>query len=290
PTVSGRTGYLAPVDALAMLRSEEAPLPLDTANLRAILATQVVEQTRAPATLFVGPAGSGKTWHLKNYHPHQRVERRIYVDLSQPQRQALVQLVEAAGAVAPPRVTIPQLAEMSALALQSTPTLLLLDNVDRATEKAIATIDPLIDAVAECALAAKTPKTPAEQRKLAPLVARVAQQEIKPLGRAEALSLARNHLPDQIVDPQATERRILELGKGHPGTIVDLATRTQRGTLEEVRHYASNQVAPINLGWILLFPIFFLLLLWRADGYLIAALSMLAIMVLRRLLFRQLLR
>lgn len=290
PTTSGRTGYLTPAQALALIRSADAPLPLDLAHLRAILGTQVVEPTRAPATLYLGPAGSGKTWQLENHRPRQQAERRIYVDLSQPHRQALVQLVEAAGAVAPPRVTIPQLAAMSALALQSAPTLLLLDNVDRATEKAIATIDPLIDAVAECALAAKTPRTPAEERKLAPLVARVAKCEIQPLERSEALALARKHLPDVVVDAQATERRILELGKGHPATIVDLATRTQRGTLEEVRHYESTQIAPINVGWLLIFPLFFLLLLWRADGYMIAALSMLAIMVLRRLLFRQLLR
>lgn len=290
PTQSGRTGDLSPEAALAMIGSGEAPLPLEIIHLRAILGTQEVEQTRAPATLYVGMPGSGKTWHLENHHARQRVARRIYVDLSQPQRQALVQLVEAAGAAVPTRVTIPQLAEISALALQAAPTLLLLDNVDRATEKAIKTIEPLIDAVTECALATKTPQTPAEQRKVAPLVARVARHEIKPLGRAEALALARAHLPEEVADPQATERRILELGKGHPGTIVDLATRTQRGTLEEVRHYASNQVEPINLGWVLIFPLFFLLLLWQADGYIIAAFSMLAIMILRRIFMRQLMR
>ncbi|MCB0127206.1 MAG: hypothetical protein KDE58_33320 [Caldilineaceae bacterium] len=290
PTTSGRTGYLTPDEALVQIGSGEAPLSLEIDNLGAILGTQGVTQTRAPATLYVGAAGSGKTWHLEHHRPRQKVARQIYVDLSQPQRQALVQLIEAAGAAAPPHATIPQLAAMSALALQSVPTLLLLDNVDRATEKAIKTIEPLIEAVSECALAAKTAQRPAEQRKLAPLVSRVAKCEIKPLERSDALSLVRKHLPDRVVDPQATERRILELGKGHPATIVDLATRTQRGTLEEVRNYESTQITPINLGWMLIFPLFFLLLLWRADGYMIAALSMLAIMVLRRLLFRQLMR
>lgn len=90
---------------------------------------------------------------------------------------------------------------------------------------------------------------------------------MKPLSRPQALALVRQHLPDNVADPQATERRILELGQGHPATLVDLARRTQRGTLDEVREYQSTQNSPINLGWLLVFPLFILLLMWRADGY-----------------------
>ena len=70
----------------------------------------------------------------------------------------------------------------------------------------------------------------------------------------------------------ATENRILKLAQGHPKTIVQLATQTQRGSLEEVRHYEAPVThSPLNIGWIALLPILLLLLLWRADGYMATA-------------------
>ena len=197
-------------------------------------------------------------------------------------------MIESAGAVPPQRTPIPQLVEIAALAVQSEPTLLLLDNLDRASAGMIPTVERLIAAADEVALAATTPQKPAEQRKLQPLVSRVKTCEIKPLCRAAALTLVRKHLPPDVADPQATERRILELGQGHPATLVDLARRTQRGTLAEVREYESTQNQPINLGWLMVFPLFILLLMWRADGYFLAACGMVAFFILRRLAWQQL--
>jgi hypothetical protein len=212
------------------------------------------------------------------------------VELAQPHRQAITQVIESAGAVAPQRTPILQLVEIAALALQAEPTLLLLDNLDQASDGMIPTVERLIEAAAEVALAATTPQKPAAQRKLQPLVSRVKLCEIKPLGRAEALALVRQHLPADVADPKATERRILELGQGHPATLVDLARRTQRGTLDEVRDYQSTQNPPINLGWLLIFPLFIGLLMWRADGYFLAACGMVAFFILRRLVWMQLMK
>jgi hypothetical protein len=266
------------------------PLPLTADHLADMLGCIAVQTTRAPATLYVGAPGSGKTWHLSHHQPQRCVTRRIPVDLAQPHRQAITQVIESAGAVAPQRIPIPQLVEIAALALQAEPTLLLLDNLDQASDSMIPTVEQLIEAAAEVALAATTPQKPAAQRKLQPLVSRVKLCEIKPLGRAEALALVRQHLPIDIADPKATERRILELGQGHPATLVDLARRTQRGTLDEVREYQSTQNQPINLGWLLIFPLFIGLLMWRADGYFLAACGMVAFFILRRLVWMQLMK
>jgi hypothetical protein len=288
PTLSGRTGDITPVAALAIIQQGTPPLPLTTAHLAEMLGCIAVQTTRAPATLYLGAPGSGKTWQLHHHTPQHTLARRIYVDLAQPHRQAVVSLIEAAGAVAPQRTPIPQLVEIAALALQAQSTLLLLDNLHQASEGLIPTVERLIEAAAEVALAATPPQKAAEQRKLQPLVSRVKSCELKPLSRAEALGLVRQHLPATLADPQATERRILELGQGHPATLVDLARRTQRGTLDEVRDYQSAQNQPINLGWLLVFPLFILLLMWRADGYFLAACGMVAFFILRRLAWQQL--
>jgi hypothetical protein len=285
---SGRTGHITPAGALAMIQLNIKPSPLATAHLTEILGSIAVETTRAPATLYLGEPGSGKTWHLHHHKSQRAATRRIYLDLAQPHRQLLTTLIEAAGAAAPVRTPIPQLVEIAALALQSAPTLLLLDNLHEATDGMLPTVERLIAAADEVALATNQPQKAAEQRKIQPLLSRVKLHEIKPLGRSESLALLRQHLPTVVVDQPATERRIMELGQGHPSTLVDLATRTQRGTLEEVRQYQSPQNQPIHLGWLMIFPLFIGLLWWRADGYFLAACGMVAFFIVRRLAWQQL--
>jgi hypothetical protein len=287
-TQSGRTGQITPEGALALIQLGIKPLPLIVENLAEILGNLAVQPTRAPATLYVGEPGSGKTWHLQQHKPTATVFRRICVDLAQPHRQAIASLIEAAGAAAPVRTPIPQLVEIAALAIQSTPTLLLLDNLDKASDGMLPTVDRLIEAAAEVALAARKPEKAAEQRKIEPFVSRVNLHEIKPLSRSEALALVRQHLPANVADPVATERRILELGQGHPASLVDLARRTQRGTLQEIRQYQSPQTQPINIGWLLVLPLFLVFLYYRADGYFLAACGMVAFFILRRLAWEQL--
>ena len=67
PTVSGRTGYITPEKVLTTLQPSEPPLPLTTTNLADILGCIAVQPTRAPATLYLGEAGSGKSWQLAHH-------------------------------------------------------------------------------------------------------------------------------------------------------------------------------------------------------------------------------
>ncbi|MCB0109970.1 MAG: hypothetical protein KDE53_28810 [Caldilineaceae bacterium] len=280
--ISGRTTYITPTDALARLASDQPPLPLELEHLPCILGAQPVQPGRAPVTIYLGEPGSGKTWRLAQ-HPRRR-PRTIEVDLSQPHKQALTQLIEAAGAVVPARCAIPDMVEIAALALQAAETLLLLDNLHAATAKMIPTVERLIQAAGEVAMTANTPHTPAEHTKIDPFVSRGSVVQIQTLSKTQAIQLAAEHLPEEIVDPVATQRRIWDLSKGHPATVVNLATQTQRGSLEEIRHYqAPQQNEVIGIGPFALIALLFVLLLWRADGYVMTAALMMAIIFVRRL-------
>ena len=282
---SGRTTYITPEEALELIDSDSQPLPLDVDFLPRILGAQPVVPSRAPVTFYLGESGSGKTWHLAQHT--RRCKRTISIDLAQPHKQALTELIEAAGAVVPPRCSIPDMVEIAALALQAEETLLILDNLHAATVKMIPTVERLIQAAGEVAISANRPHTPAEHRKIDPFISRGASIEIQPLKRTEAIALARTHLPDHVEDTIATERRIWDLSKGHAATVVNLATQTQRGSLEEIRTYqAPQQNQVINIGPVVLLALLFLLLLWRADGYTMTAALMLALLIVRRLALR----
>lgn len=282
---SGRTTYITPEEALSAIEEGEEPLPLEVDLLPSILGAQPVEPGRAPVTIYLGEPGSGKTWHLEQ-HP-QRRKRTISIDLMQPHKQALTELIEAAGAVVPPRCGIPDMVEIAALALQAEDTLLLLDNLQAATAKMVPTVERLIQAAGEVAISANIPHTPAQHRKVDPFISRGTLVEIQPLTRDQAVDLAREHLPDQVEDTVATERRIWDLSKGHASTVVNLATQTQRGSLEEVRNYQAPQQNEVtNVGPVVLIALLFLLLLWRADGYTMTAALMMALLVVRRLAMR----
>jgi len=284
PTISGRTRNMTPTEALAP--TPGPGLPLAPAHLPQILGTQPPANHRAQVTLYLGEPGSGRTWHLHQHKPQTRL-RTVCADVHQPHKQVLTEVIEKCGTQAPPRTPIPDLLNMACLALKSEPTLLLLDNIDRATDRTLVSIVRLLEAPAECAMSSKRPETAGEHRRIDPLVPRAKVVEILPLERSTALALARQHLPIDIQQPAAVERRILELANGHPATIVRLATQTTSGTLAELRHYqAPAQQKTFNIGWILLMAMLFAIMFYQYNGYLVAAVTTIAIIVLRRLLIR----
>lgn len=283
-TSSGRTKLLTPHQARAIIAGDSQPLPFIPCHLPAILGAQPVLPGRATVTLYLGEAGSGRTWHLQ-HHP-RRQTRTIYVDLNQPHKQALSQIILQAGAALPHRCTMVDLVEIASLAVQAESTLLLLDNLDQASVKMIPDVHRLIQAAGEVALAAAAARTAVEHRKIDSFLARAKIVEIRPLSRSAALDLIHLHLPAAVADPLATQRRILELAQGHPATIVRLATQTERGNLAEVREYQAGRQETVSLGWLLVVPALFLLLLWRTDGYMVAAAAILGIMILRRVALR----
>lgn len=291
PTRSGRVAFITAEAARALL---DRPLPVDAppfdvAHLPQVLGSRPVEPTRAPATLYLGPPGSGKTYALRQ-HPNGSTGRHLYADLLHSHRAVLVSLLEQAGAVVPPKATIPELCELAALAIQAEPTLLLLDNLDQASLKTQQSIKRLMAAAAAVALAAAEPGTPAQRRKVEPFYPRCEVRRLKGLSRLEGRKLLWRVVDRQTVKhPQAVERKVLDEAGGRPGVIVDLARRVQRGDERELRSM-STPAPRINIAWIgLVLVIAFLMVgRWRADSYVVAGLLFALALALRPLLYRSL--
>ena len=292
PTTSGRVAYLTAEESKGLLdQSLTEDVSLSPAYVPHLLGVQPVEPTRAPATLYLGLRGSGKT-HALHHHPNQHNYRQLYVNFAQPHRAAIVSLIESAGAMAPTRSPIPDLAEIAALAIHAEPTLLLLDNLDQASPKALSSIQRLIAAAEAVALAATMPDTPEQRRKIDLFLSRCEVQEMKPLRTAEAQTLLWQNLDREAVrKPEVVERRILDEAGGNPKTIVDLARRVRRGDARELRTVYSP--APkINLSWLVLVAVisFAMIARWQVDSYTVAGILFAVALLLRPLLYRSLRR
>ena len=287
-TSSGRVSYITPAAARAALTT-----PLTTAApftpdiVPDLLGRIAVEPTRAPTTLYLGEPGSGKT-HALRHHPNGITSRHIYADFSQPHRTTLTQIIENAGAVIPYRVTVPELTQIAALAVQAEPTLLLLDNVDLASAKALPSIERLTAAAAAVALTANTPRTPAERRKLETLYPRCELRQIKPLPRETARRLLWQTLDrDAVKKPATVEAKVLAEARGNPGTVVKLARRIQRGDMRELREIQSP-VKQINIGWLVVVAVVAMALVSRriADSYVALLILTMIYLALRPFIYR----
>jgi len=289
PTTSGRVAWVLPEDALALARQplppDEPPMTRD--RLPSVLGAVPVEPTRAPATLYIGPPGSGKTHALRN-HPNGNVARHIYADLAQPHRAILVDIIEKAGAVVPSRVGIPDLAEIAALAVHAEPSLLLFDNLHAATGKTLTSVDRLMAAAKAVALTANEPNTPAERRRLKPFLVRCETQELKPLPQAEARELLWSVLDREAVKkPRYVEKKVLREAQGNPGDVVKLARRIQRGDERELRRL-QTPVHRVNIGWIVLLAVIAALFVSRrvVDSYVALFLVTMAYIGLRPFIYK----
>ncbi len=289
PTVSGRVSYVEPDVARASLDRPPSGrlLPLTLANVPALLGRIPVQPTRAPAMLYLGPPGSGRTYALR-HHPNGATARHLYADLAQPHRTMLVGLIEAAGAMVPARVPIPELAEIAALAIQAEPTLLLLDNLHAASLKTLASVERLMTAAAVVALAADAPSTPTMRRKLERLYPRCEIRELPPLSKQEARALLWQTLNRAALKrPRAVEAKILNEANGNPGVVVKLARRIQRGDARELRQI-HTPVKRINVGWVVVVAVIAAALVSRRvlDSYLAIGLMTALAIGLRPFLWR----
>ena len=287
-TEAGRVAYIDPDTSLSTIQAEApAEFPLDPDHLLDILGTQSIEKTRAPATLYIGERGSGRTHALKAHK--NCCARSIYLDLAHPHKDILVTLIEQANAAVPAKATIPEMAEIAALALQAEPTLLLLDNYDRASKGLRRSTGTLMDAAAQIAIAATSPQTSAQEDNLAPLVPRCCIVDLKPLNHREARTLAEKHLPSglDVEDREAALRRITRMANGHPATIVALARRVKNASLREMREWQSTTRPKIALGWLALLPLLAILMLLRGDdAYWISLIAMMGYILMRPMLYR----
>jgi hypothetical protein len=309
PTRSGRVAYLTPDQSLEAI-NRSLPLPLgkpvlseveggrgegdfaqpifSVESLPDVLGSKAVQPGRMVATLYLGQPGSGKT-HALHAHPNGHL-RHIYVDAGQPHRQVLLDVIERAGASAPARASIPDLAEIASLAVAAEPTLLLVDNLDQASARMPSTITRLMAAAAESALAANAPRTPGDQRKLEPLIPHCRVARIYPLGREQARALATANLPPDLADREAVVQRVVDVGGGHPATIVALSRRVRRGSLAELREFSANPRRKIALGWMIVVPALALLIVSRwqlgPDSYWLSLALLAASILLRPLFYR----
>jgi len=296
PKRSGRVAFIEPAQARAALdpqgahrenKSEADTLPLSPPHIPALLGAQPVEPTRAPAVLYLGEPGSGKTYTL-HHHPNGTTSRHLYADFAQAHRATLVDLIEEAGAVAPPKLTIPDLAEIAALAVQAEPTLLLIDNVHAASPKALSSIERLMTAAANVALAADRPMSPIERRKLQQLYPRCEVREIASLSREDTKTLLWQTLSrNEVKRPRTVEAKILNEARGNPGTVVKLARRIQQGDERELRKIYTP-VKKVNIGWLVLLAVIALAFVSRrvVDSYVALMLVTMVYIGLRPFIYR----
>jgi len=293
PHIAGKIPYLSLDEAFAHLslptNDDKTKDYLTTDSLLDLLQAHHSNQSRtarANATLYLGADGSAKTCRLQE-HPGPKTTRRIYADLLDSHRTWLLTILESCGATPPTKTTTTQLAILAMLAIQAEPTTLLLDNIDHANVAARKSILTLINATEICALAARPPDTPTLERKINPLISRCAVIRISPLTTEQAAALADQELPPDIPRRAATLRRIVDMGSGHPATIVNLCRQAKRGTLRELRHL-ENAPKRFNLVWLLLIPILILIIIWRyrIDSYMASALLLTLLMLLRPIIYR----
>jgi hypothetical protein len=165
----------------------------------------------------------------------------VYLDIkAHTHRSLLVTCLQSCGATPPDGATITELAEAAALALQSQPTLLLLDNVEAASAKTIASLHKLLD-TAVAAAVSMTPAAGTEHNRdlLASIRRRASIVTLQPLDAQRAAALVRRVAPQIDL---ASERAILRRAQGHPQALVAYAERVAAHGDEE-RH----QIEPFKL-------------------------------------------
>ena len=258
PPRSGRTKYLAREDAIKFSQrmayspySSNKRRDIDPESIPAILGAVDVVPSRAPATLFLGAPGTGRTHSL--YTAKREDRRAVYADFGgMHHRAVLTSILDQCDAVAPSKADIAMLAECAALALRSEPTTLLMDNIDGASDRTIdMSVMSLMNAAADCWLAADD-TTPAMQRKLEPLLPRCKVQRLKPITADKVKEIVWKKLDRTEIDnPGRVENRILQLSHGHPATAAALADRVQKGGAAELRELAAPQTK-ISLMWVVL--------------------------------------
>lgn len=231
PTRQGR------VDPLAPLASASALTPADLPDA---LSAQAVERAPTPITRYEGGPGSGRTYALER-HAYDPALRRVFLDVkAHTHRSLLVYALQACGATPPDGAPIAELSEAAALALQAHPTLLLLDNVDAASAKAVASLHRLLDAAAVAAVAMAPVATADHNRDLlASIRRRATVVPLQPLDQQRAAVLVRQVAP--AIDP-ASETAILRRAHGNPQALVAYAERVAAHGDEE-RH----QIEPFKL-------------------------------------------
>lgn len=193
PTRQGRVDPTAPL---------AGPDRLTPADLMDVLSAQVIAHPPTQIIRYEGAPGSGRTYALA-HHPTPSGMRRIYLDCRiHTHKSLLIDSLHQCGATTPADATIADLADAAALALESAPSLLLLDNVTDAGGKLIGSLHQLLDAATEGAIALAPPKT--EDHTKDPYAS---LQRLLDAASAAAIALPPPHSDDPARDPLAGLRQ-----------------------------------------------------------------------------------
>lgn len=232
PTRQGRVDPAAPLTDANRL---------NPADLLDALNTQDVLRPPTPITRYEGAPGSGRTYVLR-HHPQPEGTRRVYLDCRiHTHKSLLLDCMHKCGATAPGDATIADLSDAAALALQSQPTLLLLDNVTDAGGKMIGSIHRLLDAAGEGALGLEPPKLEDHTKDpYASLRRRARLIQLQPLDGRAATEMIRRIAPE--IDA-ASEQAIIQRSHGHPQTIAAYSERIATHGDDE-RHQLESYHAP----------------------------------------------
>lgn len=173
-----------------------------------------------------------------------------------------------------PDANIATLAEAAALALQAAPILLLLDNCEYASPKTLGSIQLLLDAAAEAAVAMTPPRSDDHTRDpLARLRRRAARVELQPLSRETASALIRQIAP--TIDP-ASEQTIIQRSAGHAQTVAAYAERVEAHGDDE-RHSLESYRTPRRWLVVLIMLVAFIAIIYaqrdRVENDLVAAIG-----------------
>ncbi len=289
PAWSGRVPAITPAEALAQAPSIHQ-LNLDVLSHTLTAEPLPLRRFHPRVTLYLGTPGLGKTYTLQESEAKSR--RKIYVNLAQNNREALIELIEKANVILPNTATLRtgELVELAALALQAEPTLLLLDDVDQANLEMIVALDRLIQSAAEVKLAANRPQTPAQREKMEMLYPRCEVIGLGRLDNAAARQLLWTVLDhSQVKQPKAVEAKILLEAGGSPAHIVSLARRVGDGPQPELSHLYLHQMNRTSLQWLLILVGVGALIALRHyvhDSFLLLIMLSMTYFVLRRQLYR----
>lgn len=291
PSASGKLAYVTPQDVLNTLNvplNGTANLAVRKDSLIKILGANEKPEAdeRANATLYLGGIGSGRTYRLQQ-HQATGISRTVYVDLNDTHKSWLISIMEQCGASSPPRANVTQVADMAVLALQAQPTLLLMDNIDKASEKARPSINKMLQAACCVVMSATPPNTEAQQRKVNPFIPRCDVVRIAPLSHNESLDLVCQHLPPNIARREAIKQRIARMGAGHPATIVNLCMQAKKGTLTELRKM-ETAFKSYSLVWVVLVVLIasFIVLRYQYDSYVATFVLIMMTVIFRPLFYR----
>ncbi len=238
-TAIGQPRRQGRVSAAAPLAAADTLTPADLHN-----ALQVRERRREPTlvTRYEGPAGSGRTYALNHHQPERTDLRIVFLDVRRlTHRELLTECLDRCGAAKPNDATIPDLLDIATIALQSKPTLLLLDNTDAASVKCRDTLAALLDSATEAAISALPPPAGRDRRDpIAAIRRRGHLVELEPISDKRANTLIKRRAPHLDT---ASRKTIVQQARGNPQALMAYCERVSTHG-EDERHQLEGLKPP----------------------------------------------